>query len=458
MRANDDLYVALDALLAASDEPTTDVREDAADVAAAVSHKSPGALDAWAEVFELPSADFENAARTGLPYSRRPTRVLARLIEGRDVEGSGDRAAPYARALADLAIAAASLGELTISALGTATVLGNTQLVAAGMHPPDATLFAPARPEPVDPARSPAPVADQKHDAATRPAVSGPTSSEKPPPSLEDLLAELDALVGLDAVKTEVRHQTQVLRIQGLRAAAGLRIPEMTRHMVFVGNPGTGKTTVARLVAGIYRAIGVLPRGHLVECDRSELVAGYLGQTAIKTSEVIARAIGGALFIDEAYALASDEFGGEAVDTLVKEMEDHRGELLVIVAGYPGPMRDFIGSNPGLESRFRVTLSFDDYTDDQLVEIFCRLVAASDFTPADDTVTRLRAILVATPRGESFGNGRFVRTLFESAVVRQAWRLRDVTHPDVAQLRALCAADLADDAAATADAAASPDK
>jgi len=139
-------------------------------------------------------------------------------------------------------------------------------------------------------------------------------------------------------------------------------------------------------------------------------------------------------------------------------MEDHRGELLVIVAGYPGPMRDFIGSNPGLESRFRVTLSFDDYTDDQLVEIFCRLVAASDFTPADDTVTRLRAILVATPRGESFGNGRFVRTLFESAVVRQAWRLRDVTHPDVAQLRALCAADLADDAAATADAAASPDK
>jgi hypothetical protein len=458
VRANDDLYVALDALLAASDEPTTDVREDAAEVAAAVSHKSPGALDAWAEVFELPSADFDNAARTGRPYSRRPTRVLTRLIEGRGVEGSGDRAAPYARALADLAIAAASLGELTISALGTATVLGNTQLLAAGMHPPDATLFAPGRPEPIEPARSPASAAGRKHDTATSPAVSGPVSSEKPPPGLEDLLAELDALVGLEAVKTEVRHQTQVLRIQGLRAAAGLRIPEMTRHMVFVGNPGTGKTTVARLVAGIYRAIGVLPRGHLVECDRSELVAGYLGQTAIKTSEVIARAIGGALFIDEAYALASDEFGGEAVDTLVKEMEDHRGELLVIVAGYPGPMRDFIGSNPGLESRFRVTLSFDDYTDDQLVEIFCRLVAASDFTPADDTVTRLRAILAATPRGESFGNGRFVRTLFESAVVRQAWRLRDVTHPDVAQLRSLCAADLADDAAATADAAAAPDK
>ncbi|MDP9333512.1 MAG: hypothetical protein M3Q30_09420, partial [Actinomycetota bacterium] len=143
MRANDDLYVALDALLAASDEPTTDVREDAAEVAAAVSHKSPGAPGAWTEVFELPSTDFEDAAHTGRPYSRRPTRVLTRLIEGRGVDGSGDRAAPYARALADLAIAAASLGELTISALGTATVLGNTQLVAAGMHPPDATLFAP---------------------------------------------------------------------------------------------------------------------------------------------------------------------------------------------------------------------------------------------------------------------------------------------------------------------------
>jgi hypothetical protein len=451
VRANHDLYVALDAVLAASDEPTTDVREDAAEVAAAVSHKSPGALDAGAEVFELPSADFENAARTGRPYSRRPTRVLTRLIEGRGVEGSGDRAAPYARALADLAIAAASLGELTISALGTATVLGNTQLVAAGMQPPDATLFARARPDSIG-------AAGRKHDTSTAPAVSEPVNREKPPPTLEELLAELDALVGLDAVKNEVRHQTQVLRIQGLRSAAGLRIPEMTRHMVFVGNPGTGKTTVARLVAGIYRAIGVLPQGHLVECDRSELVAGYLGQTAIKTSEVIARAIGGALFIDEAYALASDEFGGEAVDTLVKEMEDHRGELLVIVAGYPGPMRDFIGSNPGLESRFRVTLSFDDYTDDQLVEIFCRLVAASDFTPAADTVKRLRAILAATPRGEAFGNGRFVRTLFESAVVRQAWRLRDVTDPDVAQLRALCAGDLPDEAAATADAAASPEK
>ncbi len=242
-----------------------------------------------------------------------------------------------------------------------------------------------------------------------------------------------------------------MLRIQGLRAAAGLKTPGMTRHLVFVGNPGTGKTTVARLVAGIYRAIGVLKEGHLVECDRSELVAGYLGQTAIKTAELIAKAIGGALFIDEAYALATDDFGHEAVDTLVKEMEDHRDELVVIVAGYPEPMHEFIHSNPGLESRFRLTLTFDDYTDDELVEIFCHLADAGDFTPSDDALKRLRMILVTTPRGVGFGNGRFVRTMFESAVVRQAWRLRDVTQPDVAQLRELTAEDLEDGTTAPVD-------
>jgi hypothetical protein len=432
--ANDELSAALAALIAATDEPARDVREDAATVAAAVSRHSTGAPEEWAAAFEASAAGFDRAARAGTEYTRGPTRVLARVIAA-----TPHRAAAYARALAELAIAAASLGELTISAIGTATVLGNAQLIAADLQPPTA------------------PVA--KNDTAT--ATTPPEEvkpPEKPLPSLEELLAELDSLVGLDGVKTEVRHQTQVLRVQGLRVAAGLRTPDMTRHLVFVGNPGTGKTTVARLVAGIYRAIGVLPKGHLVECDRSELVAGYLGQTALKTAEVVGKAIGGALFIDEAYALATDDFGGEAVDTLVKEMEDHRDELVVIVAGYPGPMREFIRSNPGLESRFRLTLTFDDYTDDQLVEIFCRLAAAADFTPSEDAVHRLRAILVATPRGEAFGNGRFVRTLFESAVVRQAWRLRDVPAPDVAQLRELRAEDLADDASTSANVAASSDK
>ena len=276
-------------------------------------------------------------------------------------------------------MAAASLGELTISALATATVIGNAQLAAAGRR----SVRRRSRSATPGTASACRPSA---RGGRTQPATA-PTE-EPPQPSLEELLAELDALVGLEAVKTEVRHQTQLLRIQALRGSKGLRNPDLTRHLVFVGNPGTGKTTVARLVAGIYRAVGVLPKGHLVECDRSELVAGYVGQTAIKTAEVIDPALGGALFIDEAYALAGDEFGAEAIDTLVKEMEDHRDDLLVIVAGYPAPMEKFITSNPGLESRFRLTLMFDDYSDDELVEIFSRIASGADFTPTDDAVTR----------------------------------------------------------------------
>lgn len=434
-----DLQSALDALFALD----PNARSEAAAVCAVVSRKSPGADAAWAEAFGRHPSEFNGAAELGIAYVTGATPGLSTRL------ATGQQAVEYARALADLAIAAAALGDLTVSAIGTATVLGNTQLVAAGAQLPNPTLFAPMlHPAPAAPA---APNATQQAAAATAEEPKAEPKPEPEPKTLEELLAELDDLVGLEAIKTEIHHQTQVLRVQGLRAAAGLKIPDMTRHLVFVGNPGTGKTTVARLVAGIYRAIGVLPKGHLVEVDRSELVAGYVGQTAIKTAEVIDKAVGGCLFIDEAYGLAHDDFGFEAIDTLVKGMEDHRDELLVIVAGYPEPMRKFITSNPGLESRFRLTMNFEDYTDDELVEIFSRIAAASDFSPQVATVTRLREILAATPRGTGFGNGRFVRTMFESAVVRQAWRLRDVESPDVEQLRHLSPDDLAEESPVTDD-------
>ena len=454
-RADDDVRVALDRLEQLVPGERINIRAEAAALAAEVCRSSSGAAAEWASAFGLPEAEFGNAAFVGIRYSNITTPVLRRLL--------GTATAPeYARRLAALAMAAASLGELTMTALSTATVVGNTQLRGAM---PGGPGTAPATSDTILP--SLVPLAPQTFSGVgAQPAAAAstdpmpPTASEPPPAkSLEQLLEELDALVGLDAVKNEVRHQTQVLRIQALRGTHGLRNPGLTRHLVFVGNPGTGKTTVARLVAAIYQAVGVLPKGHLVECDRSELVAGYVGQTAIKTAEVIAQAMGGALFIDEAYALAGDDFGGEAIDTLVKEMEDHRDDLMVIVAGYPAPMVTFIESNPGLESRFRLTLSFDDYSDDQLVEIFGRIAAGADFVPTDAAITRLRTILAVTPRLVGFGNGRFVRTLFESAVVRQAWRLRDVEGPSVEQLKELRPEDFDDsdasDAAAT-DTSSSP--
>ncbi len=267
---------------------------------------------------------------------------------------------------------------------------------------------------------------------------------EPEPRPLEELLAELDELVGLAEVKAEVHAQAQLFRVAGLRREAGLRTGDITRHLVFVGNPGTGKTTVARLLAEIYRATGVLPQGHLVEVDRSELVAGYVGQTAIKTAQVIDSAVGGVLFVDEAYALADDDFGSEAIETMVKGMEDHRETLVVVVAGYPGPMENFVAANPGLRSRFRKTITFADYGVDELVDIFDRMAVKADYSPTDACREHLRELARAEEQSDSFGNARWVRSRLEAAMVNAAWRLRDVEEPTLDQLRRLEPDDLVD--------------
>jgi SpoVK/Ycf46/Vps4 family AAA+-type ATPase len=235
--------------------------------------------------------------------------------------------------------------------------------------------------------------------------------------------------VGLEVVKREVQLLVAEVKSEQLRRDAGLAHPPRSRHMVFLGNPGTAKTTVARLLAAIYARLGLLSSGHLVEVSRAELVGEYLGQTAPRVRAAVERAVGGVLFVDEAYLLVTamggtgDSYGREAVGTLLKLMEDHRGDLVVIVAGYEGEMRRFLRSNPGLASRFPKVLEFPDYTDDQLVAIFVDMVHQAGLHLGAGVMARLRSIVEGMERDRSFGNARTVRNLFEDAVARQARRL-----------------------------------
>ena len=268
-------------------------------------------------------------------------------------------------------------------------------------------------------------------------------AEENPPEKIEDLQAELDSYIGLENIKEEVRDLINMVRVHKLREENGLPNTELSLHMVFSGNPGTGKTTVARIMARIYHALGILSKGHLVEVDRSGLVAGYVGQTAIKTSKVIEKAMGGVLFIDEAYALngaGENDFGQEAIDTILKAMEDHRDDLVVIVAGYDDLMEDFIHSNPGLESRFNRFLHFKDYSLDEMMGIFAMRCDKGHYVPEPEAEEEVRAFIQErNDGGISFGNGRGVRNLFEKILVQQANRLaamETVTKDDLVKITA----------------------
>lgn len=242
-----------------------------------------------------------------------------------------------------------------------------------------------------------------------------------------DYMAELAGLIGLGTVKTEVESLRNLIKIQAMRAQQGLPNTNMSYHMVFTGNPGTGKTTVARIVAGIYKEIGILKKGHLIETDRAGLVAEYVGQTAPKTNAKIDEALDGVLFIDEAYTLVGEgnDYGSEAIATLLKRMEDDRNRLVVILAGYTNEIKEFIDSNPGLQSRFNRYIEFEDYKAEELIEIFRNNLKKAKYKIKRDAFEWLQQYISykVNTKDENFGNARFIRNTFEKVVQNQADRL-----------------------------------
>ena len=267
-----------------------------------------------------------------------------------------------------------------------------------------------------------------------------------------DPMEDLNELIGLAGIKHDVRELYDFTKIQKLRRDAGLKTVPVSMHLVFTGNPGTGKTTVARILARLYKQIGVLSKGQLVECDRSGLVAGYVGQTAVKTQKKIEEAMGGVLFIDEAYSLArgadqGNDFGQEAIDTLLKAMEDHRDEFVVIVAGYTKPMETFIHSNPGLQSRFNKFIEFPDYSVEELLAIFDLNCRKYQYVPDKEARDQVKTLLMLrkAQMPENFANAREVRNLFESIITNQARRIAALENPTPEEMQRITVEDLWDE-------------
>jgi AAA lid domain/ATPase family associated with various cellular activities (AAA) len=369
-------------------------------------------------------------------YLEQPSTLLDILVRS-DARDGGGRAAIYARRAAQIGHAIASLDLLPsrteLDAVERFRAMVQRALEAARADAGQAGHAGrPAAPGPTVTAAAGGPTTD-------------PGAALPPARPLEELLAELDALIGLHEVKHEVHLVANLLRVQQIRRERDLPVLEASRHLIFTGKPGTGKTTVARLLAQIFRTLGVVQRGHLVETDRSELVAGFVGQTAGRVVAAFDRADEGVLLIDEAYSLTrggADDFGREAIDMIVKLVEDRRERLVVILAGYPEEMAALVDANPGMRSRFPRTIHFPDYNDEELLAIFEAIGGEGRYQL--DAGGR-RAVLdwfAAQPRDAAFGNGRLARNLFEAAVANQATRLVAGDQPSDEELTTLTAADI----------------
>ena len=266
--------------------------------------------------------------------------------------------------------------------------------------------------------------------------------------TLTELLEELEALIGLENVKSEIKDLIVYQRVQQLREEKQLKTIKKTMHMAFIGNPGTGKTTVARIVGHIYKKIGLLSKGHFLEVSRTDLIAGYQGQTALKVKEIIERAKGGVLFIDEAYSITenehSDSYGKECLTELTKALEDYRNDLVVIVAGYTVPMRNFFEANPGLKSRFNTFIEFQDYTPDELTKIFTYICDKKEYTIDEVGERKLKNYFekVLLNKDENFSNARFVRNIYDKSVMNQSRRVIDLDNPTKEDLMYIKTEDL----------------
>jgi len=396
-------------------------------------------------VAEIPSRDVLNIGKASadsalnIGHKNRSfaegTPLLLRCCSAMDDKDGTETAKQFVDGVSRLLYAAADLdGGMSGAALNFITsYLGGLRTFlltrAAGRHAGGAQEAYRRVDMPGDPAKD----AVKKDAAAAQNQEKKAEKPEEKEATVDELLAELDSLIGLDGVKKEVHSLINLIKVRKMRESHGLKVMDMSFHMVFTGNPGTGKTTVARLVAKIYKQLGFLSSGQLIETDRSGLVAGYVGQTAGKVTEVVKSALGGILFIDEAYALArkgmDNDFGREAIDTLVKLMEDNRDDLVVIVAGYTDEMHDFLTSNPGLISRFNKYIDFPDYTDDELMAILAMNAKKQGYAIADEANAVVRSMLEGMTVSDrlDFGNARGMRNTLEKLVQAQANRLANTT-------------------------------